>query len=51
MLDAAYAVKRGQTHSPEQLHGWKAVVDIAEHFKSADKYLLLAADVEFQHPV
>lgn len=40
MLDAAYAVKRGQTHSPEQLHGWKAVVDIAQHFKSADKYLV-----------
>ena len=40
MLDAAYAVKHGQTHSPEQLHVWQAIVDIAEHFKSADKYLV-----------
>jgi FMN-dependent NADH-azoreductase len=40
MLGAAYAVKHGQTHSPEQLHVWKAIVDIAEHFKSADKYLV-----------
>ena len=40
MLDAAYAVKHGQPHSPEQLHVWQAIVRIAEHFKSADKYLL-----------
>jgi FMN-dependent NADH-azoreductase len=40
MLDAAYAVKHGQPHSPEQLHVWQAVVRIADHFKSADKYLV-----------
>jgi FMN-dependent NADH-azoreductase len=51
MLDAAYAVKHGHPHSPEQCHIWQAIVRIADHFKSADKYLLLAADVEFQHPV
>ena len=40
MLDAAYAVKHGQMHSPQQLHVWQAIVRIAEHFKSADKYLV-----------
>jgi FMN-dependent NADH-azoreductase len=40
MLDAAYAVKHGQPHSPEQLHVWQAIVRIADHFKSADKYLV-----------
>jgi FMN-dependent NADH-azoreductase len=39
MLDAAYAVKHGQPHSPEQLLVWQVVVRIADHFKSADKYL------------
>lgn len=39
-LDAAYAVKNGQPHSPEQLHAWQAIVRIADHFKSADKYLV-----------
>lgn len=39
-LDAAYAVKNGQPHSPEQLHVWRAIVRIADHFKSADKYLI-----------
>jgi FMN-dependent NADH-azoreductase len=40
MLDAAYAVKHGHPHSPEQCHIWQAIVRIADHFKSADKYLL-----------
>lgn len=40
MLDAAYAVKHGQPHSPEQLHVWQTIVRIADHFKSADKYLV-----------
>jgi FMN-dependent NADH-azoreductase len=40
MLDAAYAVKHGHPHSPEQFHIWQAIVRIADHFKSADKYLL-----------
>jgi FMN-dependent NADH-azoreductase len=39
-LDAAYAVKHGQPHSPEQLHVWRTIVRIADHFKSADKYLV-----------
>ena len=39
-LDAAYAVKHGQPHSPEQRHVWQAIVHIADHFKSADKYLV-----------
>jgi FMN-dependent NADH-azoreductase len=39
-LDAAYAVKHGQPHAPEQLHVWQAIVRIADHFKSADKYLI-----------
>jgi FMN-dependent NADH-azoreductase len=39
-LDAAYAVKHDQPHSPEQLHVWQAIVRIADHFKSADKYLI-----------
>jgi FMN-dependent NADH-azoreductase len=39
-LEAAYAVKHGQPHSPEQLHVWRTIVRIADHFKSADKYLV-----------
>jgi len=38
-LDAKYAVMHGQSHTPDQLQAWYAVVKIAEHFKSADKYL------------
>src|SRR5262245_58917472 len=40
MLDAAHAVKHGRPHSPEQFHVWQAIVRLADHFKSADKYLL-----------
>lgn len=39
-LDAKYAVLNGQPHSPEQLAAWKAVVAIADHFKSADKLVV-----------
>ena len=38
-IDAKYAVLNGQTHTSTQLEAWKAVVRIADHFKSADKYL------------
>ena len=38
-IDAKYAILHGQTHTPEQLEAWKAVVLIADRFKSADKYL------------
>ena len=40
MLDAAYAIKHGQAHSPEQMRAWQVIVRIVEHFKSADKYLV-----------
>ena len=39
-LDAKYAVLHGLPHSPEQLQAWQAVARIADHFKSADKYLV-----------
>lgn len=38
-IDAKYAVLHGQSHTPAQLEEWQAVVQIADHFKSADKYL------------
>ena len=38
-IDAKYAIMHGQPHTPAQLEAWKAVVRIADHFKSADKYL------------
>jgi FMN-dependent NADH-azoreductase len=40
VLEAAYAVKHGQPHSPKQRQVWQAIVRIADEFKSADKYLL-----------
>ena len=39
-LEAKYAVAHGLPHSPEQVHAWKGVARIADHFKSADKYLV-----------
>lgn len=39
-LDAKYAVLHGLAHTSEQLQAWQAVAKIAEHFKSADKYLV-----------
>ena len=38
-IDAKYAIMHGQPHTPAQLEAWKAVVRIADRFKSADKYL------------
>ena len=38
-IDAKYAVMHGQDHSPEQASAWQRVVDVCEHFKSADKYV------------
>jgi FMN-dependent NADH-azoreductase len=40
VLDAAYAVKHRQPHTPEQFRLWQAIVRLADHFKSADKYLV-----------
>jgi FMN-dependent NADH-azoreductase len=39
-IDAKYAVLHGLPHTPEQSQAWQAVVRIADHFKSADKYLV-----------
>lgn len=39
-LDAKYAVLHGLPHTPEQLQAWQAVARIADHFKSADKYVV-----------
>jgi FMN-dependent NADH-azoreductase len=38
-LEAKYAILQGQAHTPGQAQAWKAVVDVIEHFKSADKYV------------
>jgi hypothetical protein len=40
ILNAKYAVLSGQPQTPEQIAAWNAVVEIANHFKSADKILL-----------
>ena len=39
-LDAKYAVLHGQSQTSEQVSAWNEVVEIADHFKSADKILL-----------
>jgi len=38
-VEAKYAILNGQPHTQEQRNAWQAVVKLAEHFKSADKYL------------
>jgi FMN-dependent NADH-azoreductase len=38
-IEAKYAILQGQVHTPGQAQAWKSVVDVIEHFKSADKYL------------
>ncbi|MCE0523304.1 MAG: NAD(P)H-dependent oxidoreductase [Methylacidiphilales bacterium] len=38
-IDAKYAILHGQKATPEQHQAWQTVVKIADHFKSADKYL------------
>jgi len=38
-IDAKYAILHGQQHTPEQKQAWDAVTKIANHFKSADKYV------------
>jgi FMN-dependent NADH-azoreductase len=39
-LEAKYAVSGGQSFTPDQEAAWKSVVKIADHFKSADKYVI-----------
>ncbi len=38
-IDAKYAVLHGQKPTGDQVRAWLVVTKIAEHFKSADKYL------------
>jgi FMN-dependent NADH-azoreductase len=38
-IDAKYAVLHGQKPSGDQVRAWEVVSNVAEHFKSADKYL------------
>ena len=38
-IDAKYAILHGQAPSGDQVGAWQVVTRIAEHFKSADKYL------------
>jgi len=40
VLDAKYAILNGESHTAAQCEAWSAVVKIADHFKSADKYLV-----------
>jgi len=49
-IDAGYAVNHGQTLTPGQLAAWQAVVHIADHFKSADKYLFSVPMWNFSIP-
>jgi FMN-dependent NADH-azoreductase len=39
-IDAKYAILHGQSATPEQQAAWQKVVQIAEHFKTADHYLI-----------
>lgn len=39
-VTAKYTILHGQKHSQEELNAWKAVEDIIEEFKSADKYVI-----------
>ena len=39
VIDAKYAILHGQPHTPGQKAAWKAVEDVIERFKGADKYL------------
>ena len=38
-INAKYAILHGQQHTPEQAAAWRAVVDMAERFKAAEKYV------------
>ena len=38
-IDAKYAVLTGQKPPPEQVQAWQDVTRVADHFKSADKFL------------
>ena len=38
-IESKYAIMHGQSFTSEQEQAWKAVTDVAEKFKSADKYV------------
>lgn len=50
MLEAKYAVLGGQEQTPEQAAAWKTVSDMAEVFKSADKYVISVPMWNFSIP-
>lgn len=50
MLDAKYAVLKGQDQTPEQEAAWKKVADMAEVFTSADKYVFSVPMWNFSIP-
>jgi len=39
-IKGKYAIMNGQKFTPEEEAAWKAVVKLADHFKSADKYVI-----------
>ena len=39
-IEGKYAIMHGEKFTPEQDAAWRAVVKLAEHFKSADKYVV-----------
>jgi FMN-dependent NADH-azoreductase len=39
-IQGKYAIMHQQAFTPEQDTAWKAVVKLADHFKSADKYII-----------
>ncbi len=49
-IDAKYQVMRGQDFTPEQSAAWQAVVDVADEFKSADKYVFSVPMWNFGFP-
>jgi FMN-dependent NADH-azoreductase len=40
VINAKYAILHGEKHTDEQLKAWKAVEEVIEYFKGADKYLI-----------
>jgi FMN-dependent NADH-azoreductase len=39
-INGKYAIMHGAKFTPEEEAAWKAVVKVADHFKSADKYII-----------
>ncbi|MBK1881313.1 NAD(P)H-dependent oxidoreductase [Luteolibacter pohnpeiensis] len=49
-LNAKYAVLGGESHTAAERQAWDAVVQLTEHFKSADKYLISLPMWNFSMP-